>query len=306
MTAKTKSPWRMFLPLASVILIFIAWSGYWQVADGVARRAAEAERTRLAGRGVTLACDGENWGGYPFRFEFNCGRPLLTLDNGTTVKGTALLSVAQAYNPMHVITLVDGPTIAVSPEGQTFVVNHDRAIISTVLKGKGLPQISAEAANVTVPGLLSAADIQLHTRTATGRDNDVAFTAQRLALAFPGNPPLAMDDARLVGTLTSGQVYHIGEITFVSGAVKLWGKGEVSLDSQNRPSGVIHAQTNDPQGLLKLLDPYLHMNAKQRAMFESLLVLLGDGAKADIVAKNGELFIGPMKVGDLRPVDHAL
>lgn len=296
----------MFLPLASVILIFIAWSGYWYVADGFARRQAEAERTRLAGRGVTLACDGENWGGYPFRFEFNCGRPLLTLGDGTTVRGTALLSVAQAYNPMHVITLVDGPTIVVRPEGQTFVLNHDRALISTVLRGNDLPQISAEASNVAAPGLFSAADIQFHTRAAAEGGDDIAITAQRLALTSSGNPPLALDDARLVGTLTPDRAYDIGEISLVTGAVKLWGKGEVSLDSEHRPSGVIHAQTNDPQGLLKLLDPYLHMNAKQRTMLESLLLLVGHGAKADIIAKNGELFIGPMKVGDLHPLDHAL
>src|SRR5512143_1844699 len=141
MTAKTKSPWRMFLPLASVILIFAVWSGYWYMADGVARREAEAGRARFAERGVTLACDGEDWGGYPFRFEFKCGRPILTLGDGTTIGGTALLSIAQAYNPLHVITLIDGPTIAVRPGDRTFVFNHDRAIVSTILKGKDLPQI---------------------------------------------------------------------------------------------------------------------------------------------------------------------
>src|SRR5206468_2288848 len=125
-TTKAKNPWRMLLPLASVILIFIAWSGYWYAADNIAMREADAERARLGARGVTLACDGEYWGGYPFRFKFKCGRPILKLGDGTTVTGMALLSIAQAYNPLHVITLIDGPTIAVGPDDRTAVFNHDR------------------------------------------------------------------------------------------------------------------------------------------------------------------------------------
>ena len=126
--------------------------------------------------------------------------------------------------------------------------------------------------------------------------------ATRLATEIPDKPPLAIDEARLIGTLTSGHRLEIAEASLVSGGIKLSGKGEVELDSELRPSGVIHAETNDPDGLFKLLDPYLEMSGKQRSMLQAMLALLGSDAKADIIAKNGELFIGPMKVGDLVPL----
>ena len=76
-------PWRMFGPLLLVLLLMAGWSIYWLFASAAARNASEAARLRLAGDGIRLDCSKEEWGGFPFRFEFTCDGPRLTSSQGT-------------------------------------------------------------------------------------------------------------------------------------------------------------------------------------------------------------------------------
>ena len=70
----------MFAPLAAVLLLLAGWSAYWFIAETTARRMAETRRSELAATGTRLTCGSESWGGYPFRFEFVCDRPVLVSD----------------------------------------------------------------------------------------------------------------------------------------------------------------------------------------------------------------------------------
>ena len=65
----------MFYPLAGMILISIVWCGYWFVAFQATQELVAAKRLELAGKGAQLTCAEENWGGFPFRFEFWCTGP---------------------------------------------------------------------------------------------------------------------------------------------------------------------------------------------------------------------------------------
>jgi hypothetical protein len=292
----------MLVPLAGILLLFALWSGYWVFADAAAKSHAANYRERLAAEGVNLACGSESWGGYPFRFEFSCRQPALRLPHERLLRGQSLLIAAQAYNPMHVIALIDSPTSVRSANGGIDNFTHDRAVASVTFRGGGLVQIAAEVSNLDGAGLITAKDIQFHSRPGKDNGNDIAVTVDTAQYTSPGKPPLDIDNAQLLTTLTAGQELEIASIEMQRGPLKLWGKGSLSLDPAHRLSGRIAAQTNDLDGLLTLLDPHLDLTDQERAAIKTLLGLLGRQAKVDLIAQDGELFIGPIKIGDLQPL----
>src|SRR5687767_4168190 len=83
MASLAKRPWYMFYPLTGMILLSLVWCGYWFIAFSGAREFVRAQRQEFAGSGMELVCAHESWGGFPFRFEFQCGTATLqfTHDN---------------------------------------------------------------------------------------------------------------------------------------------------------------------------------------------------------------------------------
>ena len=62
----------MFYPLAGMILLGALWCGYWFIAFVSAKELVQAKRQEFLNRGLQLDCAHESWGGFPFRFEFQC------------------------------------------------------------------------------------------------------------------------------------------------------------------------------------------------------------------------------------------
>ena len=292
----------MVAPLAAVILLFVLWSIYWCVANSAMQTYAASERTHLNARGFSLICGSESWGGYPFRFEFTCTNPKINFPGGQTVRSGAFLAVAQAYYPKHVIALVDGPTHVKLPDNSNYALAHGRAVISIVAQGEGVAQMAAEIPDFNGAGILVASDIQVHTRAAANGGNDIAITVDGAVYNSPGKPPLAIDRAQLLATLSAARSLNVSDLQFNQNGLKLWGKGTLDLDAQNRIAGRITAQTNDLSRLLTVLDPHIDLADRDRATLKAVLGLLGKEAKADLVAQDGEFYIGPIKIGELPPL----
>ena len=72
----------MFYPLAGMILLSIVWCGYWFIAFSGAKELVQAKRLEFAGKGMELNCASESWGGFPFRFEFQCETASLQFTHG--------------------------------------------------------------------------------------------------------------------------------------------------------------------------------------------------------------------------------
>ena len=72
MASSAKRPWYIFYPLAGMILLSIIWCGYWFIAFSGAKELIQAKRLEFTAKGMELTCARENWGGFPFRFEFQC------------------------------------------------------------------------------------------------------------------------------------------------------------------------------------------------------------------------------------------
>lgn len=302
MTLKPHRPWRMLAPLASVLALFGLWSGYWFLAQAAAKSYATSYREKLAGKGLKLTCEDESWGGYPFRFEFSCSKPVVQLVGNRSARSTALLILAQAYNPMHIIALVDGPTSVSGVFTEPVDLTHDRAIASLVFGGEELPRISAEVTNLSAVNRLSAKDVQIHIRPAKNGGADIAITFEAGEIASPSKPSLDIDSGQALARLKPNREVDIQSANLQSGTLRLSAAGTVSLDQQHRLAGAVAVETNDVNKLMTAIDPHLHLSDRERAAIQTLLGLLGTNSKANIIAQNGELFVGPIKAGELKPL----
>jgi hypothetical protein len=302
MTTKSSRPWRMLAPLAIVLLLFGLWSGYWVYAQAAVKSYAATYRAKFTGRGVTLGCKTESWGGYPFRFEFTCSQPMLKLPGGRMATSASILILAQAYNPMQVIALVDGPSRVQTSPGKIIDLAHDRAVASIIFSGDEFPRLSADVSNLSAANLFSVKNVQLHTRPGQEKGNDIAIDIEATQLIDPGKPPIDIDRGQLLATLETPEKLDVQSVSLQRGTINLSGSGLLSLDSANRLSGQIAAQTNDLKGLMVLADPHIDLTDQEHSTLKTLVGLLNKEAKINLTAQNGELFLGPVKIGDLAPL----
>lgn len=302
MPNSTPRPWRMFLPLAIVLLLAGLWSVYWFIASGIAEDRLASERQKLAAQGVTLACIEEKWGGYPFRFEFSCTSPGITYAGKVEARSAKLLMVALAYAPWQVAVLVDGPTNLSAPGLMPTEITHERALAAVTLDTSWQPSLSVEIPAVASGALGKAKKLMLFTRPAASGGIDLALEGSGISYLPEDKPPVMLDSARMRGTLTPDHVFRLDSFELSQGELRYWGSGSLALDADRRISGQIDTETNDLQALLAVAGPQLGISDGKLANLRTMLGLLGEGAKASIIAKDGALYVGPFQVSELRPL----
>jgi Uncharacterized protein conserved in bacteria (DUF2125) len=305
MIKPTKRPWYMFYPLAGLILLCFAWSGYWYVAYVKTREIITIQRRELAAQGLQLKCGDESWGGFPFRFEFRCAGMALSY-KGAVLKTGSVLAVAQAYNPLHILLLVNGPTSIARNDSSLATVTHDDALISITLNTTGEWDVSSDVAHINVPQFFSTASLRLFARKKTGRI-DFAGNSDGLDLVGPNNLQTPIDHAEFLAQTSDGEILDVTAFRVSSGRVDFNSQGKIALDANHFLTGSLSTQTNDIDGLLKLISPLLEMSEKDQAAIKSLLATQGNipnspSQKADFVARNGGLYWGPFKLMDIKPV----
>jgi hypothetical protein len=292
----------MLLPLAGVLLLCLLWTIYWFVAAEFVRNRSSEERARLAAEGVTLACTEEAWGGYPFHFEFSCSSPRLKLAEQAELSSANLLLTALAYAPWQVVALLDGPSTFMAEGILPTRADHQRAIAAITLVGDQAFKLSAEIPALSVPGHGTAAKLLFHSRPSATGGTDVAISVTEVNYQPAGRPPLIIAQGDLQGSVLSERTLNIERIVLAQGTVRYWGSGAVSLDSAHRPSGKLDTQTNDLDGLLRILEPHLEMSDQQKAGLRAMLGLLGNEAKAPLISQDGALYLGPFKIAEVPPL----
>ena len=96
--------------------------------------------------------------------------------------------------------------------------------------------------------------------------------------------------------------YTIDKFELQQGQLRYWGSGTLALDPSRRISGQIDTETNDIKALLGVVGPHLDLSDGQMANLRTMLGLLGNAAKASIIAKEGVLYLGPFKIAELKPL----
>ena len=286
----------------SVLVVALLWSSYWFIAIELAKDQFERERVRLSERGLVLDCTQETWGGFPFRFEFNCTSPIVHYLPRLEVRSTNILAVALAYNPWQVILMIDGPTTVTGATPLPTRAEHQRAIASIVIDSKNQPSFSVDLPKLVVPGLLTTDRLRFDARPAADAGTELAASVDGLNYQPTDRPELLIRRGELRGSLSHDGRLSVERIELSEGNVRYWGAGEIQLDQSRRLAGKLSTETNDLDGLLSILDPHLDMTDEQKSGLRTVLGLLGQETKADIIARDGQLFIGPFKIADLVPL----
>lgn len=290
------------MPFAALLLLFGLWSGYWCYAQAHVRFELIGEREKLAARGFEISCQRESWGGYPFRFEYSCNKPVLRLSAEAEASAGSLLLLAQAYDPKHVVGIAEGPTRLQLSQGRQIEARYDRAVASLILHAGRPFRISGEVSKVSVADAFSATHLEFHGRPAASGATDIAVDGEAIRLTGSGEPPLLIDQIQMRARLTPNGTFEIQSMLLRAGSTELTGRGSLNLDTLYRLSGQINATTNDVEGLLRLAEPHLDIHDREKATLRALLSLLNKNTSIAISARNGELFIGPIKVAELVPL----
>jgi hypothetical protein len=301
MSPPSKRPWYMFYPLAGMIIICIVWSGYWYVAFTQTEKLVAEQRTAFGIKGVNFSCDHETWGGYPFRFEFQCDGMHLNYA-GNTLETRKVLAIAQAYNPLHLLFLVDGPTSIGKGEKTVATATHNDALISIIFMTNGDWDLSSDVANVVIPQQFAAKSLRFFARQING---GIEFAGNLNSASIYTGVPL--DTAAFKARSASQASIELTQLKISSGKTTFEGVGNFELDSNHRIAGKLMTQTNDIDGLLKLMAPLLQLNNKDQAAIGSLIAAqnpnpASPAQKAEFIGRDGAIYWGPFKLADTTPL----
>jgi hypothetical protein len=307
----------MFYPLAGMILLSALWCGYWFIAFTGAKELVLAKRQAFLNRGLQLNCTNESWGGFPFRFEFQCNAASLQFtDANETIDfhSMKILAVAQAYNPLHILLLINGPSSVNGVE-----LTHERALISMTVSSAGDLDMSSEATKVHAQGLFSADQLNFYCRKINGK-LDLAARADQLVVLGPDNLVVPIAKAEIIAQTSASllnqpspldyaaairEPLEISSLKISQGLVDLSAQGKIILDPRHRLAGKLSSQTNDIDGLMKFIAPIFALKEEDRAAIKNLVSLTGtdpatNTTKADFIAKDGALYWGLLKLADLK------
>jgi hypothetical protein len=190
--------WGIFVAPILLLVLALAWSGFWFYAASQAETAADAWRAQEAKSGRVYDCAKRTIGGFPFRFEVQCSGASVALVSQTasktpfTARLDNILVLAQVYDPKRVIAEFTAPaTLTDGVTNTSFVVNWRQGRSSVF----GLPSVPERASlvfdeptvnrldgSVQVP-LARAKSVELHGRLAEGstRDNPIIETVLQIA-----------------------------------------------------------------------------------------------------------------------------
>jgi len=315
MPAMPKRPWPLILTLAGIVILIIAWCVYWFAGAGFVRRTFESERAKLAEQNITLDCKAMDWGGFPFRFERDCVSPKLTV-KGDEIGAQRLLLVMQAYMPNRAIALLDGPVV--TDKGLT--ITHDRAMASARFWGERDWQASLELPKLQAPPFGSA-DYLLASARDTGTDRyDIALTARTAQMLLGPGTLFKLDEAELVGTVPrqavdrdflralgqNGGKVGIDSLRLKKGDLVVTAKGEIGIGPLGLVNGRLTTTSSRLDLLMKELQQDFGLSGKDASTLTTMIGLLQPGKTTDVtldlIAKDGKLYWGPVKLTDLPPV----
>jgi hypothetical protein len=313
--ASPRRPWAIILTLAGIVLLTILWCAYWVIASGMVHDAFESERNKLAGQGVVLDCQAANWGGFPLRFERDCVEPRLTLP-GDTIAAKNLLLVMLAYMPNRAAVLLDGPVV--TSFGLT--ITHERAMASARFSGERDWQASLELPKLSAPPYGSAERLLISARDTGSERLDVAIDAATSELFVGPGSLLKLDSASLVATVPrktvgrdplailarSGEKIGIDSLQLKKGDLVVTAKGEIGLGPKGDLNGRLTTTSSRLDLLLSELRQDFGLSDKDAQTLATMIGLLQPGKTTDItldlIAKDGKLYWGPVKLTELPPV----
>lgn len=342
MAITARRQWHVFAPLVVILVLFGLWSTYWLWASATAAERVTAVRAALERQGLTLTCGSESRGGYPFRLRFACSRAKARGADGSLASAGRIEALARAWDPDHVIFLVEAPLrfkplgappwkITHAPAAGSLVMR--RRYIRATLVADHLVIDSPTGATLTAKRL----DVSLH-MPAKARDAkaveapsaNVTIAADIIDLAAPGLKPMRVDVLNAETTLSRLPLHRlwpadwraaaraaaaaaseltIDRLTATADAVDVSATGKLSITRKGLPSGRISMQFNDIRRLFSRLAAHGVMAPKAAEAAAGLMILLtttgapkGKPHPVDMAFRDGSIFWGPYRLVTAGPL----
>ena len=283
-TDAPRSRFWLYAPFALLALVAVAWSVAWvairdRTSEGLDAWLADE---RQAGRQWT--CQDRTVGGYPFRIQVTCAA--LALQGGpVTASLGRVTSLAQVYQPRHVITEIAGPLRA--SDGQ-ISVEGTWQLLETSIRGSGngfqRASLLAEGPRLRVTGAgpndleFASQRFEAHLRPSPAGPQESAYDAAVTALAAKvpaldallGGPEPA--DLQIDVTATQAQGFRgrpvfdelerwreaegrlkVMLLSLAKGPRRVEARGELHLDDLHRPAGELVVSAAGLEGLFGML-----------------------------------------------------
>ena len=162
-TPRKGSATRKIKWLAGFVIVLIAgYTALWFFLASKLEEGADQAIAQAALNGTIIECEGQDAGGYPFRLGLFCDETSVATATGVEARTGPFRSAAQIYNPGLVISEVDGPLLATTPNS-TIEAQWDMARASTRF---GTSQLSR--------GILDLTDVTMSAHSDSGEP----FTAK--------------------------------------------------------------------------------------------------------------------------------
>jgi hypothetical protein len=211
----SRRSWLIATPLILVIVLAIAWSGFWYYAAGEAEIRINAWQAQQASAGRAFTCGKQTLGGFPFRIEARCTDVSAELKDTrppVALKLKEILVVSQVWDPKLFIAEFTGPLNASDPGGAPYLTASWTLAQASVRGTPNQPDRASIVADdlklIDAPGtaLFDAKHAEFHARVQFGSwpNNPAIDVATSLkAASGPGLSPYARDplDAEVLAVL---------------------------------------------------------------------------------------------------------
>lgn len=332
---------RFYLLLGAIAALIVGYIGYWFFISHQAERALAGwiEDRRAAGYAVEE--QGLAFGGFPFRIRVDATAPAFGLPSGGARWSAERLAVImQPWKLHHALAELDGRHLLRLPEpGGTLravELEVDTGLASVLADRAGRWEqirMTMERLGVRDPardGAVTSRDAQLYARPGQreGALLDLVVKAGRTDFDGPGLPaPLRTPIDRIELDLTlngtapapdlsprraleqwrdAGGTLDLNRAVLRQGKFRLEVSGTVTLDAALRPLGALTAKVAGHRALIDLFVAAGQLQADQAASAALALDLLavtnGGTLQAPLTLQDGEIRLGPVVLGRLRPV----
>lgn len=312
------------MPALLVLVLAIAWSGYWLWLHYKVQDLFDEQSASLAERGLTLACGERDWGGYPFRIEFTCTGPKFADQRSSLVAGAeakALFVVMQAYDFRKFAALLDGPTTIAIRDAEPLTIAHERILASFQRVSATDHRLSIEVPALRIGEEVSATTASFHFRARDETILDVAASGEGIAFtvedakfaidraAIEGDMPLSAiaNQEVLRGLASTGGKINITRASLSRGELTISGDGALTITPQGFIDGRITTVISDLNLFIAELQQALKLSDRELRELRALGSVLagatgGRSVPVDLRFQNGDIYWSAFKVGTMEPL----
>ncbi len=330
----------LYAPYVVVVALAVGWAGFWFFAKARVAEGIDSWIAKEAAAGREWACARRAISGFPFRIEVKCDGVSLLRRNDPSAPALALgplHTVAQIYNPRHIIIETPGPLAANWTDGRKAMLAWTRGQMSLRSSKEGFERASIvmEEPAFTSEGLEAeatrASRLEAHLRPAPGRETEQAFDVSLMldSLASPvldalaGSPQPAELRLSMIATRAGafadgltpvsidgwrglGGVLEVPRFGLKKGQAVLEGTGWLALDEMRRLRGRIEASQS---GIDQIGGFRLGGLLDAGALLAGRPAVTTEGGRSlkplpPIEAREGRVYLGPLRLPGppLRPV----